>query len=156
MQPRSRRLRQTDQRPSPSAYSSAIDPLLRLESHFLQRFFRWNLVDHFHEAFLSLEEDLLDRRPRGKHLRDLSAEIFTTRKDLNINEFAKKIDQFYRINSRELPNSFRLLYSNAPEEAGEDLREGEVVVMRVRMRADVDKIEELPAQFYRDVEMANS
>jgi hypothetical protein len=44
------------------------------------------------------------------------------------------------MNTKELPYSFKLLFPNQKSRSGSVLREGEMVVMRVKMRADVDQI----------------
>lgn len=155
MEPRRSVPRQPDKLLPAHPQSTTIDILSKVESLFLQRFFRENLADHFHALLLSLEEELLNHRPKAKHLRELSSEIFLTRTHLNVDQFTQKVDLFYRLNTRQLPHSFRLLFSNGAGRGGEDLEEGELLVVRVKMRADVDRIEELPCEFYREVEECN-
>ncbi len=91
---------------------------------------------------------MIKRRIKNKQLRQLASETFLTNTPVNLHEFVQKMNIFYNMEQGEILQSFKYLYGNAPFDIGEK----ELVMVQVRMRAEIEKVENLPSYFYAYLE----
>lgn len=73
-----------------------MDAFSKLDAFFLEKFFRYNLTDHFSDLLLSLEDALSLRKIRSKHLKQLSSLCYIAQGPLSIAKLTHRIDWFYR------------------------------------------------------------
>lgn len=63
------------------------------------------------------------------------------------------MNDFYNMEHSEISQSFKFLYGNTEPQMGIDVGVGELVMVQVKMRAEIEKIENLPSYFYKELEL---
>lgn len=145
---------------------SNIDIFSKLEAGFLEKFFKYNLTDYFHLNFANILEELADRKSR-KHASDqhlcskiekhLASSLFMVAKRITVQEFEQNLQKFYAersasVSKNELPFAFKLKYHNGMNPVPSLLNPGELVFVDVKIKAEVQKIEELPEKIIKHFE----
>ena len=135
---------------------SDIDVFSRLEVTFLEKFFRYNLNDYFSDALINVYEDVLQRKVSSKMEKAMSIPFFRSMDNFYVEEFEQRIDKFYRSKSKsiqdgDLPYALNLKYCNCTPTPSL-VKEGELIFFDVKLKADVQKIEEFPQKIISSLE----
>lgn len=128
-----------------------MDTFSKLEAIFLEKFFRFNISDYFYDSLLSLEEDTHLRKLRSKQLKQLASVTFVAQRAFSAQQFGERLDGFYRQGWDGDGPGFKHLYGNGLGGELGDVEEGELVVLQVRVRAEIEKMENLPLEVYREI-----
>lgn len=67
-----------------NSQQSDIDLFSKLETSFLEKFFRYNLSDYFSEYFTNIYEDVLDRKINVKSEKALASSLFVANKEFSV------------------------------------------------------------------------
>lgn len=67
-----------------NSQQSDIDLFSKLETSFLEKFFRYNLSDYFSEYFTNIYEDVLDRKINVKSEKALASSLFVANKKFSV------------------------------------------------------------------------
>ena len=81
---------------------SCIDIFSKVESLFLEKFFRYNLADYFNDQLSNVEEGLFLKKLKQKQIKQLASECFLTKTPLHLPEFEQKVNNFYSSKSESL------------------------------------------------------
>jgi hypothetical protein len=98
---------------------SCIDVFSKVESLFLEKFFRYNLTDYISDTFAHLEEDLLCRKVQHRQLKQLSSQSFLLKRSITPSELEQRLNNLYTAkgkmnNNEDFSFAIKLLFSNLP------------------------------------------
>ena len=77
------------------------------------------------------------RRIKNKQLKQLASESFLTKLPIRVGELVQRMNEFYNMEHSEISQSFKFLYGNMEPQMGVDVGVGELVMVQVKMRAEI-------------------